>query len=217
MPSEQPQANAIEDEPRSPRRIALAFVEATPGLVFLLEDFRAAFAAYAGLSHAGLPEFETLRIDRDADLSGFDAIVLALSAHGGQSVAASLSLPRARSGTRLYTIMETDGLNPDDARPLAQELQNNALEHGLLWCGGTIMATEGKAESLCTSPRMGLLRRPFSEAMDKLVGAARMGCSIKRAQELGGADVSAFDRDGIVAAKPAIPALFWRQATKRGV
>ena len=62
---------------------------------------------------------------------------------------------------------------------------------------------------------MGLLRRPFSEAMDKLVGAVRMGCSIKHAQLLGGGNAGGVDADGMVRVKPALPAPIWHAIMKR--
>ena len=61
---------------------------------------------------------------------------------------------------------------------------------------------------------MGLLRRPFSEAMDKLVGAVRMGCSVEHAQRLGGGNAEDVDTDGMVYAKPALSAPIWRVAMK---
>ena len=61
---------------------------------------------------------------------------------------------------------------------------------------------------------MGLLRRPFSEAMDKLVGAIRMGCSIEHAQLLGGGYAGSVDADGMVRAKPALPAPIWHAIIK---
>ena len=62
---------------------------------------------------------------------------------------------------------------------------------------------------------MGLLRRPFSEAMDKLVGAVRMGCSIEHAQLLGGGNAGSVDADGMARVKPAVPAPIWHVIMKR--
>lgn len=61
---------------------------------------------------------------------------------------------------------------------------------------------------------MGLLRRPFSEAMDKLVGAVRMGCSIEHAQMLGGGNAGSVDADGMVRVKPTVSAPIWRAIIK---
>ena len=62
---------------------------------------------------------------------------------------------------------------------------------------------------------MGLLRRPFSEAMDKLVGAVRMGCSVEHAQRLGGGNAGSVDADGMVRARPALPTPIWHAIMKR--
>ena len=67
-----------------------------------------------------------------------------------------------------------------------------------LWCGGVVVCAGSGIAALRHPPRMGLLRRPFSEAMDKLVGAVRMGCSIEHAQRLGGGNAANVDTDGMV-------------------
>ena len=83
-----------------------------------------------------------------------------------------------------------------------------------MWCGGIVVCTGTGIAALRHSPRMGLLRRPFSEAMDKLVGAVRMGCSIEHAQLLGGGNAESVDADGMVRAKPALPTPIWHAIMK---
>ena len=51
--------------------------------------------------------------------------------------------------------------------------------------------------------------------MDKLVGAVRMGCSVKHAQRLGGGNAEDVDADGMVCAEPAVPVPIWRAIMKR--
>ena len=51
--------------------------------------------------------------------------------------------------------------------------------------------------------------------MAKLVGAVRMGCSIEHAQLLGGGNAGSVDADGMVRARPAVPAPIWRVIIKR--
>ena len=75
--------------------------------------------------------------------------------------------------------------------------------------------TEWLNEMLALLRQQEGLRRPFSEAMDKLVGAVRMGCSVEHAQKLGGAATGGVDTDGMVRAKPALPAPIWRVIMKR--
>lgn len=84
----------------------------------------------------------------------------------------------------------------------------------LTWCGGVAICAGSGIAALRHSPRMGLLRRPFSEAMDKLVGAVRMGCSVEHAQRLGGGSAEDIDTNGMVCAEPAVPAPIWRGVLK---
>ena len=113
------------------------------------------------------------------------------------------------TGSRLHVIFDLPGFNPALADDAARALIGLCERSGTLWCGGVAIAGGRPFEVLRSSPRMGLLRRPFSEAMDMLVGSVRMGCSVRRSQELGGADVHAFDELGLVRAVPALPPSLW--------
>lgn len=97
---------------------------------------------------------------------------------------------------------------------LIERLRQACELRRLTWCGGVIACTGSGIAALRHSPRMGLLRRPFSEATDKLVGAVRMGCSVEHAQLLGGGNASSVDTDGMVHVKPAVPAPIWRGVLK---
>ena len=103
----------------------------------------------------------------------------------------------------------------EQARGAAVRLHKTCERQGQLWCGGVVICAGGGIAALRHSPRMGLLRRPFSEAMDKLVGAVRMGCSIEHAQLLGGGNAGSVDADGMVRVEPALPAPIWRTIIKR--
>lgn len=98
---------------------------------------------------------------------------------------------------------------------LVERLRQACELRRLTWCGGVVVCADSGIAALRHSPRMGLLRRPFSEAMDKLVGAVRMGCSIEHAQLLGGGNAGSVDTDGMVRAKPALPAPIWHATIKR--
>lgn len=113
------------------------------------------------------------------------------------------------TGTRLHAIFDLPGLDPTLAGDAARALIDLCERSGALWCGGVAFAGGRPFEALRRSPRMGLLRRPFAESMDMLVGSVRMGCSVRRSQELGGADVSRFDALGLVRATPALPSALW--------
>ena len=56
------------ETPSTPESIALTFFDADPGLVFLLEDFKDAYTAYARISDTKLPSFETSRRAPDRDV-----------------------------------------------------------------------------------------------------------------------------------------------------
>ncbi|MEI3351563.1 MAG: hypothetical protein V8Q95_02340 [Collinsella sp.] len=103
----------------------------------------------------------------------------------------------------------------EQARGTAVRLHKACERHDQLWCGGVVVCAGSGIAALRHSPRMGLLRRPFSEAMDKLVGAVRMGCSVEHAQLLGGGNADGVDVDGMVRVEPALPAPIWRAIMKR--
>ena len=98
---------------------------------------------------------------------------------------------------------------------LVERLRQACELRRLTWCGGVVVCADSGITALRHSPRMGLLRRPFSEAMDKLVGAVRMGCSIEHAQLLGGDNAGSVDADGMVRVEPALPAPIWHAIIKR--
>ena len=118
------------------------------------------------------------------------------------------------TGTRVYVVVRAACERSEGARRLIERLRQACELRRLTWCGGVIACTGSGIAKLRHSPRMGILRRPFSEAMDKLVGAVRMGCSVEHAQLLGGGGVSNFDPDGVITVKPAIPTWLWRLATR---
>lgn len=210
MLPDSPVISPVADEPRSPARMGLVRFGDDPGIAFLLEDFEAAFTAYAHISGSGCPEFSSFSVDGDEVDGTFDSIVLGMKASDLAQGRLMRLATLAQTGGRLYAIIDTDGLDSAEGRPTAMELKAFAQEHGLLWGGAAVLATGGASSRFRPSPRMGLLRRPFSETMDKLVGAARMSCSVACAQELGGADVDTLDRESIICAKPALPGSLWQ-------
>ena len=117
--------------------------------------------------------------------------------------------------TRVYVVVQALSKNNKQADEVLDHLYRACILRDLAWCGGVVICAGSGIAALRHSPRMGLLRRPFSEAMDKLVGAVRMGCSIEHAQLLGGGDADGVDVDGMVRVKPAVPAPIWRAIIKR--
>ena len=119
------------------------------------------------------------------------------------------------TGTRVYVVVQAIYERTEGARTFIERLRQACELRRLTWCGGVIACTGSGIAALRHSPRMGLLRRPFSEAMDKLVGAVRMGCSVEHAQRLGGSDAGGIAADGTVCAKPAVPTPIWHAIIKR--
>ncbi|MBY4797153.1 hypothetical protein K6V98_02080 [Collinsella sp. AGMB00827] len=90
---------------------------------------------------------------------------------------------------RIYAIARVDGL---DSRPAYQAFCEikHAFEHmqeptreaaGAIWCGGLAIAGGDLITPLRKSPRMGMLLRKRSGAMDRLVAAVRSGRTVEDA------------------------------------
>lgn len=203
------------DVPKTLHNIAFVSIPESADLEFLLWDLQDAIAAYAQLSGTALPRPVDLEAD-DAD-GVADGIVLAIEdvADDETLTAIEQALERFGStGTRVYAAIRAAQEGAEQARGTTVRLHKACERHDQLWCGGVVICAGGGIAALRHSPRMGLLRRPFSEAMDKLVGAVRMGCSIGHAQLLGGGNAGSVDADGMVRVKPALPAPIWHAIMK---
>lgn len=208
------ETTARGDVPKTLHNIAFVSIPESADLEFLLWDLQDAIAAYAQLSGTVLPHPVDLKAN-SADTA--DGIVLAVEDMTDDEAMADIAKALDRfgdTGTRVYVVVRAACERSEGARMLIERLRQACELRRLTWCGGVIACTGSGIAALRHSPRMGLLRRPFSEAMDKLVGAVRMGCSVEHAQLLGGGDISDFDPDGIITAKQAIPAWLWRLATR---
>lgn len=206
---------ACGDKPKTLQTIAYISIPDSADLEFLLWDLQDAIAAYARLSGTALPH----PVDLEADDAGaVDGIVLAIEdvADDETLTAIEQALERFGStGTRVYAAIRAAQEGAKQARGTAVRLHKACERHDQLWCGGVVVRAGSGIAALRHSPRMGLLRRPFSEAMDKLVGAVRMGCSVEHAQQLGGGNAVNVNVDGMVCAEPAVPAPIWRGVLKR--
>lgn len=209
------ETTARGDVPKTLHNIAFVSIPESADLEFLLWDLQDAIAAYAQLSGTALPR----PIDLEADDAGaVDGIVLAIedAADNETSTAIEQALERfGGTGTRVYAVIQAAQEGAEQTRGTAVRLHKACERHDQLWCGGVAICAGSGIAALRHSPRMGLLRRPFSEAMDKLVGAVRMGCSIEHAQLLGGGNAGSADADGMVRARPAVPAPIWHAIIKR--
>ena len=209
------EATARGDKPKTLQTIAYVSIPESADLEFLLWDLQDAIAAYARLSGTALPHSVDLKAH---DTDAADGIVLAVEDMPDDEAmsVAQRALDRfGDTGTRVYVIVQATCGRTEEAHLFIERLRQACKLRKLTWCGGVVVCADSGIAALRHSPRMGLLRRPFSEAMDKLVGAVRMGCSVEHAQRLGGGDASSVDADGMVRARPALPALIWHATIKR--
>ncbi len=210
------ETTARGDVPKTLNTIAYISIPNSADLDFLLWDLQDAIAAYARLSGTSLPRLVALESDDDG--SAADGIVFAVENalnYEAMSVVEQALDCLGGTETRVYVVVQADCGSPERAHTVVGHLREACERRGLSWCGGIVVCTGTGIAALRHSPRMGLLRRPFSEAMDKLVGAVRMGCSIEHAQLLGGGNAGSVDADGMVRAKPALPAPIWHAIMKR--
>ena len=209
------EVTARGDVPKTLQTIAYISIPNSADLEFLLWDLQDAIAAYARLSGTALPRPVDLKAD-DADAT-VDGIVLAVDdAFDDEAMTAvEQILDRLKNAdARVYVVVQALSKSTKQADEALDRLYRACLLRDLPWCDGVVVCAGSGIATLRRSPRMGLLRRPFSEAMDKLVGAIRMGCSIEHAQLLGGGNAGSVDADGMVRAKPALPAPIWHAIIK---
>ena len=209
------ETTACGDVPKTLQTIAYISIPDSADLEFLLWDLQDAIAAYAQLSGTALPRPVDLGVD---DAGAVDGIVLAVddALDDEAMIAVEQILDRfGGTGTRVYAVIRAAQEGAEQARGAAVRLHKACERQGQLWCGGVVICAGSGIAALRRSPRMGLLRRPFSEAMDKLVGAIRMGCSVEHAQKLGGAATGGADTDGMVRAEPALPTPIWHAVMRR--
>ena len=209
------ETTARGDVPKTLQTIAYISIPESADLEFLLWDLQDAIAAYAQLSGTALPR----SVDLEADDAGVvDGMVFAVDDAFDDEAMIAVEQILDRFGdteTRVYAVVQALSKNNKQADEVLDHLYRACILRDLPWCGGVVVCAGSGIAALRHSPRMGLLRRPFSEAMDKLVGAVRMGCSIEHAQLLGGGDADSVDADGMVRAKPAVPAPIWHAIIKR--
>ena len=204
------------DVPKTLQNIAYINIPNSADLEFLLWDLQDAIAAYAQLSGTALPRPVDLKANDAGSVA--DGIVLAIEDMADDEALTAIEQALEHfgsTGTRVYAVIRAAQEGAEQARGTAVRLHKACERHDQLWCDGVVICAGSGIAALHHSPRMGVLRRPFSEAMDKLVGAVRMGCSIEHAQLLGGGNAGSVDADGMVRARPAVPAPIWRVIIKR--
>lgn len=203
------------DKPKTLQNIAYISIPDSADLDFLLWDLQDAIAAYARLSGTSLPC--PVDLGTGDGVSAVDGIVFAVedALDNEEMAVVEQALDcLGDAGARVYVVVQAAYGSAEQAHVAVGRLREACEHRELPWCGGITVCTGAGIAALRRSPRMALLRRPFSEAMDKLVGAIRMGCSVEHAQRLGGGNADDVDADGMVYAEPALPAPIWRIAMK---
>lgn len=209
------ETTARSDKPKTLQTIAYVSIPESADLEFLLWDLQDAIAAYAQLSGTAFPHPVNLKAD---GVGAVDGMVLAVDDAFDDEAMIAVEQILDRLGnaeTRIYVVVQALSKNNKQADELLDRLYRACILRDLPWCGGVAICAGSGIAALRHSPRMGLLRRPFSEAMDKLVGAVRIGCSIEHAQLLGGGNAGSVNADGMVRVEPALPAPIWRAIIKR--
>lgn len=209
------EATARGDKPKTLQDIAYISIPDSADLEYLLWDLQDAIAAYARLSGTSLPRPVDLGVNDAGSVA--DGIVFAVedALDNEEMAVVEQALDCLEgAGARVYVVVKTDIGGLERAHGLIERLRAVCDLRDLSWCGGVVACSGNGVAALRRSPRMGLLRRPFSEAVDKLVGAVRMGCSVEHAQRLGGGNAEDVDTDSMVYAEPALPAPIWHIAMK---
>ena len=204
-----------DDVPKTLQTIAYISIPDSADLEFLLWDLQDAIAAYAQLSGTALPRPVDLKAN---DTGAVDGMVLAVDDAFDDEAMIAVEQILDRLGnteTRIYVVVQAASKNNKQADEVLDRLHRACILRDLPWCDGIVICAGSGIAALRHFPRMGVLRRPFSEAMDKLVGAVRMGCSIEHAQLLGGGNAGSVDADGMVRVKPTVPAPIWHVIMKR--
>lgn len=204
-----------DDIPKTLHNIAFVSIPESADLEFLLWDLQDAIAAYAQLSGTALPRPVDLKAN---DTGAVDGMVLAVDDAFDDEAMIAVEQILDRLGnteTRIYVVVQAASKNNKQADEVLDRLHRACILRDLPWCDGIVICAGSGIAALRHSPRMGVLRRPFSEAVDKLVGAVRMGCSIEHAQLLGGGNAGSVDADGMVRVKPTVPAPIWHVIMKR--
>lgn len=202
------------DVPKTLQTIAYISIPNNADLEFLLWDLQDAITAYARLSGTALPRPVDLKAN---GTDAVDGMVLAVDDAFDDEAMATVEQMLNRLGNteaRVYVVVQVAHRSTEGMHMPVKRLREACELRKLTWCGGVVICAGSGIAALRHSPRMGLLRRPFSEAIDKLVGAVRMGCSIEHAQLLGGGNAGSVDADGMVRVEPAVPAPIWRAIIK---
>lgn len=226
--------------PHAPRRIAL--ICASPrgkesASLMLLDDLADALLAYdAASSVSGAdtpPEFVRMRctaagkLTNADELTACDAIVLGYPLYV-DALPSNLvwlldqmeqgTAPRPAPGTPVYAISNLGFYEPEQIETSFAALACWCRTLDLAWQGGLAVGGGGMAPGLRDSPRMGGMRRAWSEATDRLIAALRCGLTVADAAERFGGTPDELEaaRRGAILARCAIPRFAYRSVAEAG-
>ena len=167
------------------------------GVAAVLDDLADALRAYDRLARLRLGDAsaEPLVVTRteaacagEPDRAGkADALVLGTNGTDGPEEALhTLAEDGAIGhGRPAYLVFVEDAGDAEsswaDAEASAQTLEAACEGAGLAWAGGLVVPGWALVPGLLRHPRMGILRRPLSEATDDLVAAIRSGFTVEEA------------------------------------
>lgn len=170
---------------------------------------------------------------RDGRPEGLDALVACLAAPDAAGHEAPACEPGAgttgelpgcladalaglQPGAPVYGVLLARDRDPLDACPALTPLAGACADRGLTWAGGLAVGGHEVLACLAHQPRMGILRRPVSEATDLLVHALRAGVAV-RAWDASSTQVAGSD---VLLCSPGVPGPAWglarRIAARRG-
>lgn len=171
-----------------PRRVAL--VNASPrgagsATAHLLGDLAEALAVYARRARMEAPELVDVPCPRAGaagaeGLAGCDAVLLGYPLHVDALPSGLVDLLVRWQGsvtprTRVYALANMGFFEPEQILPSFSVIENFCAATGARWMGGVAVGGGGMTLATAGSPRMGMLRRPVSEAVDRLIAAIRSG------------------------------------------
>lgn len=203
----------------------------------LLSDFHDALLAYTCLSacESEEPQYPafvrtecapsgSLRIleqpgheDEDRDPAGCDAVVFACevtSPADCEPLACALRTLASsnvfKPATRFYAII-CNSCSGEDAAA-AHEAVCICRQVDARWSGTVVVTDARLVPRLIRAPRLGMWRRPVSQAIDRLVAAVRMGCALDELDGLLGVEPGRADTSNILVASPHP---LWRAVASR--
>lgn len=188
-----------------PRRVAL--VNASPrgdrsATAHLLGDLAEALPVYARMAGVDAPELVPATVRDVGALAGCDAVVLGYPLYVDALPSGMVDLlVRARDelvpGTRVYALANMGFYEAKQLAPSFSVIESFCAAAGLCWSGGVAVGAGGMVLPVARTPRMGMLRRSVSEAIDRLIMAL-----------LAGTDA------GFIEARPPVPRFAYKLAAE---